>query len=964
MLTRRWQHALMPVPMRDSGFDLDKSHLLSGIGGPVAQSLLDISSATRIAGPTPVPPASWSEAELDSFRLRCRILRSEAKAQLEKAMVRSSAMACARVAILLGQFDLHLRATTPSPNAFSYEIELITASRSGLLWTEKLGRGNIEAALTALVEARKFNVYSHLIQFTQGLEKAIGQRFSFDISLGKFLSVEWLSGRGKFFTAYDLRYLDAIKDDLALHGIQVPNPRAAHALVGLFIPLWAEAVQNLADLTPRDGVIQRILSSQSLLTHDPFDLSLLEKQALRTVNNRLTLTATKIRSSIPGKFRQDAGAWLDVLTLGSTEIGQAEIHSFMDSPLRKRPILVAGEQHLLALPHKLSTDLSTVVDGLWSFEHKENYFAARARSVEVLALRVLADRLPGCQSLGGGIYSSRDGRIRGEVDGIVVWHDICLILEGKGGFLSIASRRGSDEAVIADLRQTLGEGYFQAARLARVLEVDGSVELYAATGESLVIRERSLRRLYVVVPTADDFTVVATNLPVLWSKGILPSKSFPLIISAQDLMVLMDALASPVNIIAYLDFREEVLANSWIYLADEMEILGAFVGGLDLVGESRIGLAERSADVRFDHKRAVKRMHVAPVQQERHIDPWIAAKFGKSEDGDDRVQPPPRHDYRSGKLLAEFWKRKQDLASVAAGICLARGLPGLIVEGCAGLAGRGIRIQRHNGISAVAFPHNMSLVRVKMDSEVKKAFELSRYVLYVEMKYGTPSLSLITYGKKHARFKSENVRVALRSGIPLHDGWYLKMEAKRSKAFDRPTASALEAEGLSRDLAVGVARAGIAERVRATSEAGASLSKAAALWMGDLAQLATELHLGVTELEIVDTQLVKVISMVGDGVIPKNRVLDLLRLLVNSSQADPYLVACSSNLLANNDVEKIWEAVLRVLSEEPEAVRSLRKGKSATRNFLVGRVARAMERVPRADLVLRILDEAIMREHL
>lgn len=952
----------MPVPMRDSGFSLDETHLLSLIGGPVARTFLEIASATRIAAPTPVPPATWSEVELISFRAACEELRTEAKARLEAAMVHTSAMACARIAIVLGQIDLNLKAVTASPNAFSYEIELIAGSHNGLSWSEKSGFGSIEASLAALTEARKFNVYSHLIQFTKGLEQSIGQRFSFDVSLGKSFGVEWLSGRGKFFTAYDLRYLDAVRADLALHGIRVPDPRAAHALVGIFIPRWTEAVQMLLDSISRDGTLARLIFSQSLLAHGPIDLSSEEKKALRIAIPRLSLTTADVRSKITAKFGPDADAWLNTLTIGSVEIDRTAIHSFMDSPLRKRPILAAGAKLLLALPHKLSTDLSTVVDGVWSTEHKENYFAARARSVEILALRTLANLFPGSQSTGGGIYSSQDGRIRGEVDGVVIWHDICLILEGKGGFLSVAARRGSDEAVIADLRQTLAEGYFQAARLARVLETDGSVELRASSGESLTIHEGSLRRLYVVVPTADDFTVVATNLPVLWRKGILPTKSFPLVISSQDLMVLADALVTPVNVIAYLDFREEVLANSWVYLADEMEILGAFLGGLDVVGESRIELADRSLNLRVDHKRATKRMHIAPVQQERHVDPWIAAKFGRSEDGDDRVQPPARHDQRSQRLLVEFWNRQQDLASVAAGICLARGLPSMVLQGCAGLSGKGIAIRRHNGISAVAFPHRMSLERVRMNPEVKKTFNASRYVLYIKLEAGMPRLCLITPGGKHARFKPGSVRIALRSGIPLRDGWYSRMEARRSKAFDKFAVSALEAEGLSRDVAVGVVRAGLVQRVRATANAGVSLSKAAALWLGDLTQLGAELDLEAADLEISDIQLVRVASMMGESVIAKNNAVDLLRLLLGAGEADPYVVASGAGLLADDDLEDIRSAVHKVLSEEPEAVRSLKKGKTSVKNFLIGRIARTMERAPRPDLVLGVLDQAINRE--
>ncbi|MEU4693797.1 hypothetical protein [Actinoplanes sp. NPDC023714] len=949
----------MPLPLTDSGFDSDKNHLLAEIGGPVAQLFLDVSSAIHVAAPTPLPPPTIKSSEVDAFTRTCKNLQEEAKHNLDDAMAQTSAMNCGSLAVLLGQIDLRLRSITGSPNAFSYEIELIVASRPGPSWTEKIDVG---AALRALREARKFNAYSHLLLFAEGLNDEPHEFSWANVSLGSAFSTEWLSGRGKFFTAYDLRYLDAIRKDLALHGIHRPDARAAHALAQPFIRRWNGVVSRLMNSLPPGSLLARLATSQSLLTHDK-ELTADEHEKATAALTELSLTSEDILNSLPREFQQEAAVWLETLTLSNSTSDRSAIHPYMDSPLRQRPIMSARSRNILALPHKITTDLSSLIGDSWSLDLKESYFSARARSVESLSIQTLSEVFSGCRTIEGAYYSSRDGRIRGEVDGILVWHDVCLIIEGKGGYLSIAARRGSEEAALSDLRQTVSEGFFQASRLARVLELDRCVELRTASGEALTLQESALRRLYVVIPTADDLSVVATQLPILWGKGLLPRGSLPLIVSTQDLMLMADALGSATEMIAYLDFREEVLSSTYIHMADEMEVLGAFVGGIDIVGEARANLADKTVNRRFDRKRKFHLMQVAPVQQERHISPWLAAKFGRSINGDDAVPRPSRHSSADRHVLHEMWESKPDVASQSAGINLPRQMPEVIVGACAELPVKGVRVRRHNAISAIAFPRSMSLDRVQRSPDVKKATELSRYVIFVQLGDGRPELAHVALGKKHPRFKLNRVRLALRSGIPLHDGWYASMEAKRSKLFDKSLVAALETEGLSRDVAVGVVRAGLAEKVRATSSAGAGLAKSAALWMGEISYIASTLKIRTADFPLPVAQIARILSQVEERVLPKSNVAALLRLSLRTPETDPHTVARDAGLLASDDTDALRTAIRMVLQEEPDAARKLRSGKTAVQNFLLGQVARNLGRKPRADLVMKLLNEEARKEH-
>ena len=65
---------------------------------------------------------------------------------------------------------------------------------------------------------------------------------------------------------------------------------------------------------------------------------------------------------------------------------------------------------------------------------------------------------------------------RVEGDGVVVWERTVFLVEAKGGFISLAAKRGDLEAAVADIKASAGEAYYQAARLLLLLEEEGRVE--------------------------------------------------------------------------------------------------------------------------------------------------------------------------------------------------------------------------------------------------------------------------------------------------------------------------------------------------------------------------------------------------------------------------------------------------------------------------------------------------------
>jgi hypothetical protein len=87
------------------------------------------------------------------------------------------------------------------------------------------------------------------------------------------------------------------------------------------------------------------------------------------------------------------------------------------------------------------------------------------------------------------------------------------------------------------------------------------VTLTDEEGQSLTLHARAIRRIYAVVSTADTIGSASTTLDLLWKREILPDRATPLIIAVQHLHLLTDLLRTPLELLGYLDYREEILAD-------------------------------------------------------------------------------------------------------------------------------------------------------------------------------------------------------------------------------------------------------------------------------------------------------------------------------------------------------------------------------------------------------------------
>jgi hypothetical protein len=261
---------------------------------------------------------------------------------------------------------------------------------------------------------------------------------------------------------------------------------------------------------------------------------------------------------------------------------------FLDPPQRMRPFLIlpaplgtdGPDVALLAHPAALSTDLHLTVESLM-----DRVFAkwpdARARAVDNHAVDRLAKVLVGGDTFTNVFIDGPGGRE--EVDGILVYEDIVIVVEGKGAPLKLAARRGSVEKFVAQLRELVSEGNRQLDRDAGYVLNGSPACFYGSDGRTVLrIDGSSVRRCYRLLPTLDGLGDVGVRTARLVDLGILPQGAPPWIVGVTDLSVVVDVLDRPAQLVGYMEFRERWTREARLLVVDELDMLSLYLYQVDL----------------------------------------------------------------------------------------------------------------------------------------------------------------------------------------------------------------------------------------------------------------------------------------------------------------------------------------------------------------------------------------------
>jgi hypothetical protein len=366
--------------------------------------------------------------------------------------------------------------------------------------------------------------------------------------------------------------------------------------------LWRDTVTPAVDEALKEA--ERVLAATSDPPPSVRTAAFLEA-AQRWIVPAVVPTVGEIRDRLaaPTRDRLD-----DLLKAMSLCPGEAEpIRGVLDEPAaRDRPFLVFGgpspelpddRRVLVAGPGALLTDMVATVEPLLARTFVANWSSARARAVDTFALDLLASRLPGATVLSSVFVDAPDGSGRFEMDGLLLFDDIALFVEGKGAPFKLASRRGSVDRYRGQLKDLIGYGATQLARDARLLD-GGPVPLLDDRGATVGrLDPGKIRTSFQILPSLDDLGDIGTRMSLLDTMSLLAPDQTPWIVGVTDMAIVIDALRGPAELVAYLEWRSQWVREPRLLIVDEVELFVLYQRAVDL--PARLREAGNNAKVIF-----------------------------------------------------------------------------------------------------------------------------------------------------------------------------------------------------------------------------------------------------------------------------------------------------------------------------------------------------------------------------
>jgi hypothetical protein len=497
--------------------------------------------------------------------------------------------------------------------------------------------------------------------------------------------------------------------------------------------------------------------SKALLPWPAEELTTYECAQLAETSPALAMSHGELFAGAIPQQARDAYSWLDLIVAPDETLGNnIELRPTFYSPLALAPILRVGENYLVASLHSLTSDLSGLLEEKLKRRFGQVYYRCRSQELENAALANLKKLMPDAQAIAGGHYWIRDKGETIQVDGVVLWNDVCFVVESKSGYLTSSARHGSESAVLADLQKTIGDGVFQACRLLMTLQEKKKVTLNNRTGGRLVLDTDCIRRAYVIIPTADRIGAITTTLERLWRNDVIPKRSLPFVIPVQDLGLMADLLLTGLNFVAYLDFREEILANENLMITDELELLGAFVSGEDVLG--RIHLLTRQYSTQMQQsawRRKHHFFHIDGDKQDTHINPWVRAVSQALTMNATPPPPPKRHGEVERQHIDSMFAASKNLHAASLVMQVDREvLTRLIAE--RGAPRKNSEILRTSPCSTGAVYLAPSVRLSQVRRKIRALRSESRHVLYLQQTSTGRRIRYAEYGRQHTFYSLEH----------------------------------------------------------------------------------------------------------------------------------------------------------------------------------------------------------------
>jgi hypothetical protein len=451
-----------------------------------------------------------------------------------------------------------------------------------------------------------FDELDHVVELVALFNLSLQSGDSDAASLRYMSATRWMTVRGSSFAAHG--------ENLAIE-IYRPQNDWLHSHLGFTIEdLVAVGKTVTALMSERRNAVTKsaVDAANEAMTgvpdpSDPETLGAYRKAILNLltthengVRGAMTVTADEICNRDPSLRRDNVESILRELsvTVGSLDEGRYT-GLYDEHPLRTRPFLEFGGEYLLAIPGAITRDVNEVLESRL-LEGNPGFSAQRAKTLDRLAVDYLVQLLPGARGFTNLFYDEA------EVDGLVLFDDVAVVVEGKASAISVQGQRGDLVRLGRDMGQAVEEAWRQGSRARDYLLQKADAVFKDERGSEVVrVPAGRIHRIEIVNPTLHELAGLGPQLPRLRSLGLFETGEYPWSVYINDLRVIAETSENAAVFLHYLIWRNRLPLGDRVVAFDEIDLWASYLlcerfGMLHDGGEVIVGNSTTDFDAYYD----------------------------------------------------------------------------------------------------------------------------------------------------------------------------------------------------------------------------------------------------------------------------------------------------------------------------------------------------------------------------
>ena len=263
-------------------------------------------------------------------------------------------------------------------------------------------------------------------------------------------------------------------------------------------------------------------------------------------------------------------------TWGELESNDTE-HLYLNNPIWLRPIIKLEEyKYFCALPQVFFSFIIPSVERFIEGIDKTILSKRRSDYLETKIVEIINRRFPESNTIAG--LKWKFNNIEYETDLITFIDSHAIIVEAKSGKITNPALRGAPDRIKKHIEKILIAPNIQSKRLKKKLnELINSSSEDDELQDQIPVKLNTIHKIIRISVSLEDFSSIQSNIGKLRETGWLPDKFEPCpTMSVSDFETLFDFLEHPVQIIHYLERRQE-LEKSLGYIGDEIDLMGLYI---------------------------------------------------------------------------------------------------------------------------------------------------------------------------------------------------------------------------------------------------------------------------------------------------------------------------------------------------------------------------------------------------